>query len=123
MLERYQRWAGWLKPLRWVFLLGVGVGLGFFVHGVFSSDASSPQTRLMLPIVGTLWALSLLLFLQAFDGTVPTHEPTAPWWTRVKVRVKRGVLHLFAGAIGLMTLAIVGFSFRAVSVMRLELGW
>ncbi len=123
MLERYARIARLLRRAWFLFALIMLGGAGAFVYGLFGDDRGAPEAYLLLPILTMLWAFSILLFTHTFASGVPVIDLQASFWHRLRIRLKRFVLHFFAIFIGALTLGCLSLSLRALSVIRNELGF
>jgi hypothetical protein len=105
----------WAKPL--IVVVGIA-SFALFVCTIFKLAGFETDTYLMPSVVGTLWS-TLFFFLTATFHRVPD-KPLAnvKWFSRVKIRCKRGFFYVLALLFLVLTLAAIRMSFSMLGIWR-----
>jgi hypothetical protein len=97
MLTRLQHLARWLRPARPV-LVGMGaLCLGLAAYLVIFGDPQRSDAVLLPAIIGVLWCLCAVVFINSFEAVPAPPTAEASGWTRFKhtlVRLWYGLLAL-----------------------------
>jgi len=115
MLEVFQALAirlHWLRPVAMVIAVLFGV---FFIYAIFAENA--PDNHLTTGIIGTLWGLLLLTFLNIFPTVPPLPNPEQSLWQRIKLRLRRSGYLLLMVAVLALTFACVWVTLRLIKVL------
>ena len=122
MLDLYGRVGRALYAVRVLLLAGIVAGAGFFVAALIGENEGLEETRILLPLLACLWFLCMTVFAYGFSGRIPVVEPGMGWWRRTVTRMKRTLWHILALTMTGLGLATVLFTFRALTIIRGELG-
>lgn len=106
MLERLQRIAFLLRPLRWLLLLIAAGALVLAGVSLMDSDWSQGDTTIPALLVFS-WAITLYSFAGLFAFHPPLPESGAPWRARMSFQIRRGALWCLALVMLAMSLALV----------------
>lgn len=112
MLEVFQALSIRLHWLRPVALAITVVFAGLFAYAIFTTN--SPDSYLTTGLIGTMWGLLLVTFLNIFPAVPLPPTPEQSVWQRIKVRLRRaGYLLLMIGVLAL-TVASVSASLTLI---------
>ncbi|HDZ08635.1 hypothetical protein [Pseudohongiella sp.] len=112
MLVLFERFATRLQGLKWPTVLGLMVML-LITAWVFTGASPELQDRWLIPaVLISVWLLLLLSGINMFARIPAMATPEMAWWARVKIRLHRGLYHLFAWFMLLVSLALVVVTFQ-----------
>ena len=92
-----------------------------FAGAVLRLGAIDDQRATLGAITVLLWAIGLLTLAYSFREPLPVSAPGAGWFTRQKIRIRRGFLWLMALAMTLLSGLVVFVSIRIAAL--LVRGW
>ena len=122
MLELYGRVGRALYAVRLLPLGGAVVGAALFLAAIMNPDPGARETRLLLPVMFTLWCLCTAVLAYGFSGAIPQIAPGMGWWRRMATRMKRALWHVLAVVVTGLGGATVLFTLRAVAIVFGESG-
>lgn len=112
MLVLFERFATRLQGLKWPVALGL-VTMILVTAWVLAGASTTLQDRWLIPaVLVTLWLILLLSGLNMFAQVPAMAGTQMSWWPRVKNRLHRGLYHLFAWFMLLVSLALIVVSFQ-----------
>ena len=80
---------------------------------VLAGAPAGQQDRWLIPaVLVSVWLLLLASGLNMFARVPAMAGPEMSWWTRVKIRLHRGLYHLFAWFMLLVSLSLVVVTFQ-----------
>ena len=116
-LERLQKIARFLRPLRWVALFALVVSVVTFIFSVIEADR---DYYLIPSVVGTMWAMLLFAFITGFQ-VIPDRAPANGSFTeRITAQIARGSYWILAILTGVASLAAVSLTFRLLVIWSSE---
>ncbi|MEX0738209.1 MAG: hypothetical protein WD071_02595 [Pseudohongiella sp.] len=112
MLVLFERFATRHQGLKWPAVLGLVIMM--LVTAWVLAGASVPmQDRWLIPsVLATVWLLLLVSGLSMFASVPAMADSQMSWWHRVKTRLHRGLYHLFAWFMLLVSLSLVVVTFQ-----------
>ena len=117
LLDRYHRVARGLHRARALLVVGLLAGLAAFALGLFDLLPALGGSRILLPVLVTLWCLAMLVFAFAFRNDVPVAAPGSGLGRRLATALHRFGLHLLALALIALGAAALLLSLRAVAIL------
>lgn len=112
MLVLFERFANRLQGLKWPAVAGL-IMMVMITVWVLAGAPAQLQDRWLIPsVLVSVWLLLLASGLNMFARVPAMAELQAPWWSRVKARLHRGLYHLFAWFMLLVSLSLVVVTFQ-----------
>lgn len=112
MLVLFERFAIRLQGLKWPAALGLII-MFFVTAWVLAGASVTLQDRWLIPaVLVTVWLLLLLSGLNMFARVPAMADAQMSWWARVKTKLHRGLYHLFAWFMLLVSLGLVVITFQ-----------
>lgn len=112
MLVLFERFATRLQGLQWPAVAGLIIMM-LITAWVLAGASAELQDRWLIPVVlVSVWLLLLASGLNMFARVPAMAEVHMSWWTRVKIRLHRGLYHLFAWFMLLVSLSLVVVTFQ-----------
>jgi hypothetical protein len=106
-----------LKPF--VALFGL-ICLGVFILSLLNLGYLKSEVLLIPSLLGGLWSALYFILLSAFIAVPPKPESEVKFFTKIKMRLLRGIYYLLGTTFIVLTLAIIMISFKLSSVWRAE---
>ena len=118
-LERLQKIAQLLRPLKWVSLFGLVVSVIAFTFSVIEAHLD----RYIIPsVVGGMWAMLMFAFISGFQ-VIPARPPDGGSISeRMTAQIARGAYWLLAILTGAASLGAVVLTFRLLVIWSSEHG-
>ncbi|MCZ6853233.1 MAG: hypothetical protein O7G86_04860 [Gammaproteobacteria bacterium] len=118
-LERLQKIARFLAPLKWVSLVGFTI---FVITFVFSVVEAHLDQYIIPSVVGGMWAMLLFAFIAGFQ-VIPSLAPTDGSFTeRVAAQIARAAYWGLAVLTGFASLGALILTFRLLVIWSSEPG-
>lgn len=112
MLVLFERYATRLQGLKWPAVAGLIIMM-LVTAWVLAGAPAALQDRWLIPaVLVSVWLLLLASGLNMFAQVPTAAEPQMSWWTRVKTRLHRGLYHLFAWFMLLVSLSLIVVTFQ-----------
>ena len=115
MLELFERFAARHLGYRWPVAVAL-IAMLVVCLWVLVGATAALQDRWLIPaVLVTLWLLLLLSGLNLFSRVPGQAGPQASWWARVTASIHRGLYHLFAWFLLLVSVSLIVISFQLTS--------
>lgn len=112
-LERLQKIARLLNPLKWVALVGAAVSAVTFMFGILDSQLG----RYVIPsVVGGLWAVLLFAFITGFQVIPDVTPADNSVYEQLKTRIARAAYWMLAILTGAASLGALVATFRLMAI-------
>ena len=115
VLKVYGNLAMWLHRYHWLLLLLTAGSGGVFVYSLLSSVSTHEQT--LVALCSLLWAMGLMVFVQAFVKPLPDLDEGGGFFVRLKVKFIRGVRWLMAVVVTVLFCVVLFVSSKAIGVL------
>lgn len=118
-LERLQKIARLLSPLKWISLLGLVVSVIAFFFSVIEAHLD----RYIIPsVVGGMWAMLLFAFITGFQVIPARVQDGGSITERMTAQIARGAYWVLAILTGAASLGAVIMTFRLIVIWSSEHG-
>ncbi len=118
-LERLQKIARFLTPLKWISLFGFTI---FVITFIFSVVDDHLDQYIIPSVVGGMWAMLLFAFIAGFQ-VIPSPAPTDSSFTeRVAAQIARAAYWGLAVLTGFASLGALMLTFRLLVIWSSEPG-
>jgi len=117
LLEKLQKLALLLSPLKLAALLGVPVFAVLFLLGLMNILVPDNDGFLIVTALATLWCLTLVCCITGFRSVPARAGQGASWLTRLKLRCRRAGYWLLAWLAILTTAALLVMTLRFVLML------
>ncbi len=112
-LERLQKIARFLNPLKWLSLLGFAI---FVITFIFSIIGASLDRYIIPSVIGGMWTMLLFAFITGFQ-VIPDHAPADSSITeRMAAQMARAAYWLLAVLTGAASLGALLLTFRLLVI-------
>lgn len=112
MLVLFERFAARHQGLKWPAALGLIIMLVITLW-VLAGAPAALQDRWLIPaVLAAVWLLLLVSGLNMFARVPAMATADMSWWTRFKSRLHRGMYHLFAWFMLLVSLSLIVVTFQ-----------
>ncbi len=118
MIDKFARISNslyWLKPIAYV------AGFGFillFGYSVIFRNAGEADVYLIPSILGTLWSLLLISVIYTFPNVPEIPSSDDKFFTRVRIRLKRGMYYILGLLFLVLSIAIILLSLKMFGIWR-----
>lgn len=117
MLVLFERFAARHEGLKWPAVAGLIIMTAVTVWVLVGAPAGQQDRWLIPAVLVSVWLLLLASGLNMFARVPAMAESHLSWWARVKIRLHRGLYHLFAWFMLLVSLSLV------VVTLQLTAAW
>lgn len=117
MLDKLQKIALTLRPLRHVFLLLAILTLGYGVYILLVSRTQDDDLGLIPALILFTWATMALSFVNLFAHVPPPAEQEMKFSKKIKTRVSRALYYFF------LVLFVIATGFLLLTSWQLSSAW
>lgn len=105
----------WVKPIAYIVVIGFA---GLFGYAIVFRDAGDTDVFLIPSFLGVLWSLLLISITSIFPNvpTIPNSDDKL--FTRIKIRLKRGLYYILGLLFVILSIAIIFFSLKMFGIWR-----
>ena len=107
----------WMKPI--IFLIGIGF-FGLFLYTLLSTNAIEKDVYLIPSVLGTIWSLLFMSLVSMFSNVPSKPVPSEVFFTKLKIRFKRGLYHCLGALFIVLTIAVIVLSIKMFGVWRAD---
>jgi len=117
MLVLFERFVARHQGFKWPVMLGLIIMM-LVTAWVLAGASAQLQDRWLIPaVLATVWLLLLASGLSMFASVPVMADSRVSWWRRTKTRLHRGLYHLFAWFLLLVSLSLI------VVTLQLTAAW
>jgi len=107
----------WLRPI--VLLLGIGF-FSLFVYALVNGNSTFQDFYLIPSLLGVIWVLLFNTLISIFPNIPPKPRAEEKFFSRIKLKFKRGFYGVMAVIFILLTALVIFFTVRMLGLWKLD---